>query len=177
MAGPVAPVLMAGHTSMGHSHLSGTRRGTESLRSSIRIAGASRPPCSTSIHRLGARRMHLSGLLGQGLRANGSWCGSFLTHPTLCCSVGFSFSEDPADYDVDDTRTAEDLYQFLLKFLERHPELASREVFIAGESYAGVYVPMFAARVMKGNSDSEVGGSYPLPPPTTTTTRTHLRTT
>jgi len=109
--------------------------------------------------------MHLSGLLGQGLRANGSWCGSFLTHPTLCCSVGFSFSEDPADYDVDDTRTAEDLYQFLLKFLERHPELASREVFIAGESYAGVYVPMFAARVMKGNSDSEVGGSYLLPPP------------
>lgn len=71
--------------------------------------------------------------------------------------VGFSYSEDSGDYVVDDTRTAEDLYQFLVLFLrERHPALASQEIFIAGESYAGVYVPMFAARVLKGNEDAEV---------------------
>ena len=66
--------------------------------------------------------------------------------------VGFSFSTDASDYHVNDTRTAQDLHAFLVRFLsERHPELASVPLFIGGESYAGVYVPMFAREVLRGN--------------------------
>ena len=72
--------------------------------------------------------------------------------------VGYSYSTDTADYSVNDTRTAEDLHAFLLQFLgERHTELASNPLFIAGESYAGVYVPMFAAQIVRGNLRGDTG--------------------
>uniref|UniRef100_K3X2E5 Carboxypeptidase n=1 Tax=Globisporangium ultimum (strain ATCC 200006 / CBS 805.95 / DAOM BR144) TaxID=431595 RepID=K3X2E5_GLOUD len=64
---------------------------------------------------------------------------------------GFSYGAD-----VDTDRTAEDaaenLYAFLQVFLtENHPELLEREFFVAGESYAGHYVPLAARYIVDKN--------------------------
>jgi serine carboxypeptidase-like clade 4 len=40
-------------------------------------------------------------------------------------------------------------------FFEEHPELAENDFYITGESYAGHYIPAFAARVHKGNKAKE----------------------
>ncbi|KAJ1482575.1 peptidase S10, serine carboxypeptidase [Baffinella frigidus] len=43
----------------------------------------------------------------------------------------------------------------LLQLLgERHPSLAANKFFIAGESYAGVYVPSLAQKILDGNTKS-----------------------
>ena len=43
------------------------------------------------------------------------------------------------------------------------PELAQNELFIAGESYAGAYVPMLALEIIKHNKAADRGAvSHPL---------------
>lgn len=36
-----------------------------------------------------------------------------------------------------------------------HPEFAENDFYITGESYAGHYIPAFAARVHRGNKANE----------------------
>ncbi len=43
------------------------------------------------------------------------------------------------------------------EFWAAHPELAGRQLYITGESYAGHYVPAVANRVYKGNKDLQTG--------------------
>lgn len=43
------------------------------------------------------------------------------------------------------------LYYALLTFYERYAELASRPLYIAGESYAGKYIPELSMRILSGN--------------------------
>ena len=63
----------------------------------------------------------------------------FLESPA---GVGFSYSNTSSDYDErGDRSTAVDSYIFLLNWLERLPEYKGRDFYIAGESYAGHYVP------------------------------------
>lgn len=40
-------------------------------------------------------------------------------------------------------------------FFAEHPNLAKKDFYITGESYAGHYIPAFAARVHKGNKANE----------------------
>lgn len=47
--------------------------------------------------------------------------------------------------------TASDNYAFLLNWLERFPEYKDRDFYIAGESYAGNFVPQLAATVLYHN--------------------------
>lgn len=69
----------------------------------------------------------------------------FLESPA---GVGFSFSRDAADYKTaGDRRTAEDTYIFLVNWLERFPEYKGRELYVAGESYGGHFVPQAATVV------------------------------
>lgn len=68
--------------------------------------------------------------------------------------VGFSYAVDPLAT-TNDTQTAEDNFMALKAFFKGFPELATNDFFIAGESYAGVYVPTLAARVLKGNAAGE----------------------
>ncbi|KAJ0077051.1 hypothetical protein Patl1_36184 [Pistacia atlantica] len=57
-----------------------------------------------------------------------------------------------ADYDLNgDKHTAEDSYTFLVNWFERFPEYKAREFFIAGESYAGHYVPQLAQKILQFN--------------------------
>ncbi|KAL6844874.1 hypothetical protein ACP4OV_025533 [Aristida adscensionis] len=69
----------------------------------------------------------------------------FLESPA---GVGFSYSQNRSDYTVGDVRTAVDSYVFMLYWLERFPEYKGRDFYIAGESYAGHYVPQLAAVII-----------------------------
>ncbi|KAI3829879.1 hypothetical protein L1987_04010 [Smallanthus sonchifolius] len=64
--------------------------------------------------------------------------------------VGMSYSANKTDYITGDTKTASDSHKFLLEWFKLYPEYLSNPFFIAGESYAGVYVPTLSYEVVKG---------------------------
>ncbi|KAL8137162.1 hypothetical protein V2J09_003163 [Rumex salicifolius] len=64
--------------------------------------------------------------------------------------VGFSYSSNTSDYVTGDLKTASDTHSFLLKWFEIYEEFQSNNFFIAGESYAGIYVPTLSYEVVKG---------------------------
>ncbi|KAH0745360.1 hypothetical protein KY285_007017 [Solanum tuberosum] len=70
-------------------------------------------------------------------------------------STGFSYSSDRPDLCHTETCVSDDLYDFIQAFFEEHPELVKNDFYITGESYAGHYIPAFAARVHKGNKGKE----------------------
>ncbi|KAE9598331.1 putative carboxypeptidase D [Lupinus albus] len=66
--------------------------------------------------------------------------------------VGFSYSNKSSDYDTSgDRKTATDNYIFLVNWFERFPEYKKRDFYIAGESYAGHYVPQLAHTILHNN--------------------------
>ncbi|RAL43383.1 hypothetical protein DM860_012524 [Cuscuta australis] len=64
--------------------------------------------------------------------------------------VGLSYSGNETDYITGDLKTASDSHTFLLKWFELYKEFLPNPFYIAGESYAGVYVPTLASAVVKG---------------------------
>lgn len=68
--------------------------------------------------------------------------------------VGFSYSDNSADYYRDDDNTAEDNMEAMQVFFDSFPRWKTNEFFIAGESYAGVYVPTLAEAIVwaQGNA-------------------------
>ncbi|KAJ0399841.1 hypothetical protein ATCC90586_005383 [Pythium insidiosum] len=66
------------------------------------------------------------------------------------------------EYRSDEKAVAQDFYQFLVKFLSRHPEYISdsvgglprttRDVYIFGESHAGRFIPQFSDFITSQNS-------------------------
>jgi len=73
----------------------------------------------------------------------------FLESPA---GVGFSYSNKSTDYGSNgDKKTAADNYLFLVNWLQRFPEYKNRDFFIAGESYAGHYVPQLAHTILYHN--------------------------
>ncbi|KAI9075402.1 hypothetical protein K1719_042652 [Acacia pycnantha] len=67
--------------------------------------------------------------------------------------VGFSYSNKTSDYDNNgDRKTASDNYVFLRNWLERFAEYKDSELYIAGESYAGHYVPQLAHTILHHNN-------------------------
>ncbi|XP_004307353.1 PREDICTED: serine carboxypeptidase-like [Fragaria vesca subsp. vesca] len=69
--------------------------------------------------------------------------------------TGFSYSSDRRDIRHSEDGVSNDLYDFLQAFFAEHPELAKNDFYITGESYAGHYIPAFAARVHQGNKAKE----------------------
>uniref|UniRef100_A0A0E0FAY5 Carboxypeptidase n=1 Tax=Oryza meridionalis TaxID=40149 RepID=A0A0E0FAY5_9ORYZ len=67
--------------------------------------------------------------------------------------VGLSYSKNTSDYNTGDLKTAADSHTFLLKWFQLYPEFLSNPFYIAGESYAGVYVPTLSHEVVKGLHD------------------------
>ncbi|XP_047149302.1 serine carboxypeptidase-like [Vigna umbellata] len=76
----------------------------------------------------------------------------YVDQPT---GTGFSYSTDNRDIRHDEVGVSNDLYDFLQAFFAEHPEYAENDFFITGESYAGHYIPAFAARVHRGNKVKE----------------------
>ncbi|KAL7612573.1 serine carboxypeptidase-like isoform X1 [Lactuca sativa] len=76
----------------------------------------------------------------------------YVDQPT---GTGFSYSTDERDIRHNEQGVSDDLYDFLQAFFKEHPELVNNDFFITGESFAGHYIPAFAARVVKGNKAKE----------------------
>ncbi|XP_068645393.1 serine carboxypeptidase-like 34 [Aristolochia californica] len=66
--------------------------------------------------------------------------------------VGYSYTNTTKDLsELGDEATAHDSYRFIVGWLERFPQFKSREFYIAGESYAGHYVPRLAEKIFDLN--------------------------
>ncbi|MCL7028626.1 hypothetical protein MKW94_000722 [Papaver nudicaule] len=76
----------------------------------------------------------------------------YVDQPT---GTGFSYTSDKRDLRHDETGVSNDLYDFLQAFFQKHPQFVNNDFFITGESYAGHYIPAFAARVHQGNKAKE----------------------
>ncbi|KAK7252180.1 hypothetical protein RIF29_35957 [Crotalaria pallida] len=96
---------------------------------------------------------------GQGLKFNNfSWNREanmlFLESPV---GVGFSYSNTTSDYEkLGDDLTANDAYSFLHNWFLKFPSYRRRTFYIAGESYAGKYVPELAELILDRNNDSSL---------------------
>ncbi|EEF47388.1 serine carboxypeptidase, putative [Ricinus communis] len=66
------------------------------------------------------------------------------------CGVGFSYSQNATKYITGDLQTAADTHTFILKWFKLYPEFLDNPFYISGESYAGIYVPTLAAKIVKG---------------------------
>ncbi|GAV80374.1 Peptidase_S10 domain-containing protein [Cephalotus follicularis] len=69
--------------------------------------------------------------------------------------TGFSYTSDRRDIRHNEDGVSNDLYDFLQAFFAEHPQFANNDFYITGESYAGHYIPAFAARVHQGNKAKE----------------------
>ncbi|OWM78429.1 hypothetical protein CDL15_Pgr016153 [Punica granatum] len=66
--------------------------------------------------------------------------------------IGFSYSNTWTNYTAnEDGKTATLNYKFLMNWLNRFPEYRGQDFYIAGESYAGHYVPQLAHHILARN--------------------------
>ncbi|KAK2594491.1 carboxypeptidase C [Conoideocrella luteorostrata] len=66
----------------------------------------------------------------------------FLDQPV---NTGFSYSNSPVSTTA---AAAKDVYALMTLFFEQFPEYAKQDFHISGESYAGHYIPIFAAEIL-----------------------------
>ncbi|XAR72987.1 hypothetical protein NMG60_11019823 [Bertholletia excelsa] len=74
----------------------------------------------------------------------------FLDSPV---GTGFSYARSAGGWYTSDVKSSEQAYQFVMKWLVDHPHSPSVELFIAGESYAGVHVPLITKMIIDGNKE------------------------
>lgn len=66
--------------------------------------------------------------------------------------VGFSYTNTSSDLkNLGDRITAKDSYSFLINWFRRFPQYKSHDFYIAGESYAGHYVPQLSEVIFDEN--------------------------
>ncbi|CAH1107289.1 unnamed protein product [Psylliodes chrysocephalus] len=86
---------------------------------------------------------------------NSSWTTSnsvlYIDQPA---GTGFSFTN--GGYAENQTKVGEDLYKAIYQFFQLFPNLQPNEFFIAGESYAGKYIPAAAYTILKKNPSDEI---------------------
>lgn len=58
--------------------------------------------------------------------------------------VGFSYCNSPKDCAFDDEKSGQDNLTVVLEWFSKFPEYKNNDLWISGESYAGVYVPYLA---------------------------------
>ncbi|KAA3674280.1 cathepsin A (carboxypeptidase C) [Paragonimus westermani] len=66
--------------------------------------------------------------------------------------VGYSYAKD-GNVTTDDDLTSLNSYHALIHFMEKFPAYKNRDLFICGESYAGVYVPTLALRILQNSAE------------------------
>lgn len=71
-----------------------------------------------------------------------------IDHPL---STGLSFGE-PTNYPKNVAQGVEQYYFALKNFLVLHPEYRHNPIFLAGESYAGTYLPLLATKILQENT-------------------------
>ncbi|NSL53453.1 S10 family serine carboxypeptidase-like protein [Uliginosibacterium aquaticum] len=65
--------------------------------------------------------------------------------------VTLSFAKDEKHLPQNVKQGIDQLYQALLNFIRLHPEIAANPLILAGESYAGTYLPLLAEAILAGN--------------------------
>lgn len=69
--------------------------------------------------------------------------------------VGYSYSDDESETINNSYASAEDMYKFFELFFEKYPEIIkNKEWHIAGESYAGHYIPAMANEIVLKHENS-----------------------
>ncbi|GMH13589.1 hypothetical protein Nepgr_015430 [Nepenthes gracilis] len=69
--------------------------------------------------------------------------------------TGFSYSNTQEGYHSSDTLTASDIYVFLRKWLLGHPNFLLNRLYVAGDSYSGIPVPLVVSKIVDGNDNGE----------------------
>lgn len=72
--------------------------------------------------------------------------------------VGFSYCGTDADCTFDDDTSAEDNLAVVLAWYDKFPEFKQHDLYISGESYAGIYVPYLTWQIDQynvANADNE----------------------
>jgi len=72
----------------------------------------------------------------------------FLDSPV---GTGFSYSNTTTDYVTGDFKTVADIHTFLIKWFEAFPEFLSNPVYVGGDSYSGLIVPLVVHGIANGN--------------------------
>lgn len=68
--------------------------------------------------------------------------------------TGYSFA-DWDSYMHNMTQITEEFIQFMDKLYDIFPKLRQQDLYIAGESFAGSYIPYFANRILKLNRERD----------------------
>ncbi|GJR23421.1 serine carboxypeptidase-like protein 13 [Tanacetum coccineum] len=76
----------------------------------------------------------------------------FLDQPV---GSGFSYAKTPEAYLTNDTSTAMDVYNFLRTWLVDHPKFVNSPLYIGGDSYMGIVLPMVVQEIYNGNEVGE----------------------
>ncbi|KAK9690515.1 hypothetical protein RND81_09G133700 [Saponaria officinalis] len=76
----------------------------------------------------------------------------FLDSPV---GTGFSYSTTQEGWPSSDTKAANEAYQFLLKWLEEHPQYLQIPLYLGGDAYSGIIVPLLTKLVAEGNEAGE----------------------
>jgi len=58
--------------------------------------------------------------------------------------TGFSFANSVFDHRINEHQVSLDFFNFLINFYNKYPEFKHRELYLAGESFAGHYIPAIA---------------------------------
>jgi len=66
--------------------------------------------------------------------------------------VPFSIVKNESTYCKDEYCVSRNLYAFYIKFIKLHPEYIKRPLYLAGESYAGHFVPAFGKYLTEANN-------------------------
>lgn len=69
--------------------------------------------------------------------------------------TGLSLVLDKDQYAKTEEQASDQMYRGLQAFFAAYPELRKRDLYLFGESYAGVYVPLLATRILDGNAATE----------------------
>lgn len=72
--------------------------------------------------------------------------------------VGYSWASGNADLLQNDLTSSNDNLEAVLSFFKKFPEFVGRDTYVAGESYAGIYVPYLAMKIHQWNQQAKIDG-------------------
>ncbi|MCL7043149.1 hypothetical protein MKW94_016031 [Papaver nudicaule] len=72
----------------------------------------------------------------------------FLDQPV---NTGFSYTKSSHDSKMSDTTSAKNTYEFLIKWLIQNPEFQSNPLYISGDSYSGMIIPLLVQDLIRGD--------------------------
>ncbi|KAL7599996.1 hypothetical protein Lser_V15G23814 [Lactuca serriola] len=76
----------------------------------------------------------------------------FLDEPA---GSGFSYAKSPEGYITNDTLTPIHIHQFIRKWLVDHSKFVKNPLYLGGDSYGGISVPMTIQEIYNGNEGGE----------------------